>query len=159
METADIDCSHIPSGVVDPDVYVRNFMAANPGDLCDHHGVLKSSCVDCYRDSCPAQCLGRLSKLVTRRYEDLREHQGQDSHVARVCQESQQIDKWPWMEIAHKIADGVNRTDEHAREASPEHAGRTNAKKASWKSSGDASWSRQGNSQRGVQETAAEKVR
>ena len=64
-----------------------------------------------------------------------------------------------WIEIAREIVDGVNRTDEHAREVSPEHAGRTNAKKASWKSSGLASWSRQGNSQRGVQETAAEKVR
>ena len=50
-------------------------------------------------------------------------------------------------------------TTTRAREDSPEHAGSKDDKKVSWESSGDASWSRQGNSQRGVQETAAEKVR
>ena len=153
METADIDCSYIPPGVVDPDVYVRNFMAANPRDLCDRHAMLKSFCVDWYRDSCPAQRLSQLCELITLRYEDLQQHHQRGSHAARVCPESQQIDKLPWMEIARKIADGVNRTD------SPEHAGWTNVKKASCESSGDASWSRQRNSQRDVQQTAAEKVR
>ena len=37
--------------------------------------------------------LGRLSRLTTQGYEDLQQYHQRGSHVGRVCQESQQIER------------------------------------------------------------------